>query len=610
MLTKKAIVSFAAGATLLSGFAFAVVPQTAFAVSNTTSTSAEHNDNDVIHFKNEIFKKNILGALKDYQVIGKDATDITYADAKKMVYPVFLDLGYSYNKPEGVDVDPQSSDKNVSDLSDLQYFSNVQDLHLTGDVGFDFSPLAKLQNLTKLYIMIRNSTKTCDFSSLKGVTKNLTTLSVRVSGDPDLSPLERFTNLTDLDIDANYLKSLDAIKGLTKLEHLVLHASSVSDLSPLKNLTNLTDLGIYSSAATNIDALKGLTKLKDLWLYIWDAPDLSPLKNLTDVTNLHVVTNKATSVDALKGLTKLKKLEMQIHNVSDISPLGNLKNLTFLDISDSIVKDISTIKQIPYLSYLDITCCDKIGDYSPLKSLPGNAVLVVSAKLKDSDVIKKLKQERGDKKIDISYSTTWCSQGCDPDFNDVKHIEPDSNDDKDIEPADNHGDANTSTVDIKEPEDAKDSSKDSSKDYGDDNPQFAADFDDFDLDLSDPGLLYDDSSSDYGDDNQQFAADFDDFDFDLDLSDPGLLYDDSSSDYGDDNPQSAVNFDDKFMSFDSNFDDFDIAELDNLADFSNDIGDFYDVDVSAHNSLDSNQVEPVTADAVSNAEPAAEPAAM
>ena len=64
------------------------------------------------------------------------------------------------------------------------------------------------------------------------------------------------------------------------------------------------------------------------------------------------------------------------------------------------------------------------------------------------------------------------------------------------------------------------------------------------------------------------------------------------------------------MSFDSNFDDFDIAELDNLADFSNDIGDFYDVDVSAHNSLDSNQVEPVTADAVSNAEPAAEPAAM
>ena len=126
--------------------------------------------------------------------------------------------------------------------------------------------------------------------------------------------------------------------------------------------------------------------------------------------------------------------------------------------------------------------------------------------------------------------------------------------------------------------------------------------------------MYDDSSSDYGDDNPQFAADFDDFDLDLDLSDPGLLYDDSSSDYGDDNPQSAVNFDDKFMSFDSNFDDFDIAELDNLADFSNDIGDFYDVDVSAHNSLDSNQVEPVTADAVSNAEPAAdsaaEPAAM
>ena len=56
----------------------------------------------------------------------------------------------------------------------------------------------------------------------------------------DISGIEKFTNLTDLDLSSNSISDISALSGLTNLSDLVLSANSISDISALSGLKNLT----------------------------------------------------------------------------------------------------------------------------------------------------------------------------------------------------------------------------------------------------------------------------------------------------------------------------------------------------------------------------------
>ena len=109
-----------------------------------------------------------------------------------------------------------------------------------------------------------------DLTGLEFAT-NLTDLDLDFNAISDISPLRGLTNLKDLDLDFNAISDISPLRSLTNLTWLALWGNAISDVSPLRGLTNLKDLDLKgnilnaSSINVHIPALKrsGTTVLFD-----------------------------------------------------------------------------------------------------------------------------------------------------------------------------------------------------------------------------------------------------------------------------------------------------------------------------------------------------------
>jgi len=106
----------------------------------------------------------------------------------------------------------------ISDLTGLEYATNLTELDLKYHKVSDLSPLSGLVHLQSL-----------------NIEENFVS---------DISPLSGLTELTWLNLESNYISDVSALSGLSGLEWLRLHRAFVSDISPLTSLTSLTYLDL------------------------------------------------------------------------------------------------------------------------------------------------------------------------------------------------------------------------------------------------------------------------------------------------------------------------------------------------------------------------------
>ena len=145
----------------------------------------------------------------------------------------------------------------ISNLTGLEYATNLRDLNLWGNSVSNLSPVVGLTKLTGLYLG-RNSAS-------------------------DLSPLAGLTNLESLFLDANGISNLSPLAGLTQLTRLALESNNISDISALVGLTHLTWLRLGDNRISNLSSLAGLTNL--MWMHLTsnNISDISPLVANTGV---------------------------------------------------------------------------------------------------------------------------------------------------------------------------------------------------------------------------------------------------------------------------------------------------------------------------------------
>ncbi len=142
--------------------------------------------------------------------------------------------------------------------------------------------------LTSLWAQARGIT---DLTGLEYAT-NLTALDLSMNEISDLSPLAGLTNLTDLDLGDNHqIGDLAPLAGLTNLTDLGLAYNQISDLSPLAGLTNLMNLGLASNQISDVSPLGGLTNLRVLGLAYNQISDISSLVGLTSLSQLFLQGN-------------------------------------------------------------------------------------------------------------------------------------------------------------------------------------------------------------------------------------------------------------------------------------------------------------------------------
>jgi hypothetical protein len=144
-----------------------------------------------------------------------------------------------------------------------------------------------LQNLTIL------SAPAAGISNLSGLewATNLNYLNLAGDKAVDASPLSGLFLLTFLDLSDNPVTNLQVLSFLTNLSTLYLAENSLTNISFLTNLSNLTLLNLETNRLTDISPLANLPILGELFLGQNRLTDIATLTNLSRLWYLSVPLN-------------------------------------------------------------------------------------------------------------------------------------------------------------------------------------------------------------------------------------------------------------------------------------------------------------------------------
>ena len=232
--------------------------------------------------------------------------------------------------PAGSTITPQqmlelkeldAEQRGITDLTGLEFATNVTSLYLGNNRISDLSPLSGLKQLRQL-VLTGNS----------------------IDSSLDISPLLNLDDLSLLAIGACRISDITVLGNLTQLDGLILVQNEIQDITPLAGLVNLNFLTLIENRIGDLSPLANLTQLKDLSMVGCRITDITPLANLTNLVTLKLASNQIVDIGPLAGLIQLEKLVIDSNQIVDVSPLANLTGLRELKIDRNRIVDFSPLQ--------------------------------------------------------------------------------------------------------------------------------------------------------------------------------------------------------------------------------------------------------------------------
>ena len=284
------------------------------------------------------------------------------------------ELGKSPNAPITVEEmerlrNLNARDRDIHDLTGLQFATNLEWLYLRNNQISDLSPLAGLVEVHRLDL---SENPVSDMSPLRGL-KNLNHLSMNHTSISDISLVRSLPSLTIFGFRDTYVSDLSPLRGLINMTALGFSnkSESISDLSPLAGLTNLEYINSWGNSISNLSPLAGLTKLEIVDFCGGDISDLTPLAGLTGLKELYLAGEEISDISPIAGLTGLTRLGLEHNNISDVSPLAGLTNLQWLHVANNKISNVTPLVGLTNLKWLAVYK-NEISDFSPLAGLRAN----------------------------------------------------------------------------------------------------------------------------------------------------------------------------------------------------------------------------------------------
>ena len=265
----------------------------------------------------------------------------------------------------------EMQNREVRDLTGLQFATNLQVLHIPYNQVSDLSPIT---SLIELSVLDFSNNPVSDVSSLKG-SENLIHLWFSGTVVSDLSPIAGLTNLETLGFFGTNVSDLSPIAGLIKLERIHAVSSHISDLSPIVGLTNLKHLQVWGRSISDLSPLAGLTNVEEITIGESNISDLTPLKDLINLKRLDLYINAIQDLSPIAELTGLNRLDLSRNDILDVSPLAGLTNLKWLSVAENKISDVSPLAELTNLKWLGVYN-NEISDLSPLDGLRKGTTLV------------------------------------------------------------------------------------------------------------------------------------------------------------------------------------------------------------------------------------------
>ena len=242
---------------------------------------------------------------------------------------------------------------NFRDLSPLQGLTNLTSLTVDGDPVANLAQLAGLPNLLSL------SAQNCYPSNLAGIGTlvHLQSLFLGSDGLRDPTLLAALTNLTYLDLQDNPLASTAGLARFWRLQNLNLGQCSLNSVNGLNSLTNLQSLSLGNNFIHDLSPLAGLTNLVYLYLDSNPINSVAALASLPRMATLVVRNCSLTNLASLQALTALQSLYLSNNGIRDLTPLASLTNLSTLYLTGNSPTNLDPLDALTKLSTLDLASC-------------------------------------------------------------------------------------------------------------------------------------------------------------------------------------------------------------------------------------------------------------
>ena len=150
---------------------------------------------------------------------------------------------------------------------------------------------------------------------------NLTKLSLYNNSISDITPLLGLNSLEWLALSSNSISDITPLARLYSLEWLYLSNNNISDITPLARLYSLEWLVLYNNSISDITPLLGLNSLKGLFLENNNISNITPLARLYSLEWLDLSSNSIPDITPLSGLNSLERLSLSSNGISDLAPL-------------------------------------------------------------------------------------------------------------------------------------------------------------------------------------------------------------------------------------------------------------------------------------------------
>ena len=311
------------------------------------------------------------------------------------------------------------------DLTGIGKLENLNTLNVYYQYNYstnnevDFSPLSELSNsnLEQLCVQAPYASTTLDIKLLNCINIDSLTLSLPLT---NLEELNKFNNLTRLNITDSNIDDISFISNLKQLENLVLSSNKIRDISPLKSLEklyyiNLTKNPIDIEKEANAEVIQ-FFKDKQVMIEIDEYRESDniifednvfkqcllnsnvDLNNdeeisqyeMEQLTSLYIYPNYPDDIASIKEIAYAKNLTTLTLNSNstnsnlelDLTPISKLNNLTSLSFSRyykdlagfEILKDLPKLEQLSISSSYDETIdLTNLGNYTNLNKLTLNA---------------------------------------------------------------------------------------------------------------------------------------------------------------------------------------------------------------------------------------------
>ncbi|BGP14752.1 hypothetical protein JCM10213_004309 [Rhodosporidiobolus nylandii] len=196
--------------------------------------------------------------------------------------------------------------------------------------------------------------------------------AAREAEEETVWPLRGLSELEELDLYDNSLKSVKGLERLEALTSLDLSFNLLRSVSPLSDSSpdspyaypNLTHLYLIQNKLSKIDGVQHRTGLQYLEFGGNRIRTIENLPSSTTLRSLFLGKNKITKIENLSGLVNLRTLSIQSNRLTKIEGLDALVNLEELYLSHNGLTKVEGLRNLKSLTTLDIghnkiTACEK-----------------------------------------------------------------------------------------------------------------------------------------------------------------------------------------------------------------------------------------------------------